>query len=562
MKIDSEYKVIWPETTIFWGAGATASLGLPPTATMGKTIHLLGKGDASISDRISNTSQFRGIETELANFICMLGDALESYYADISDSENAAATALFSGLDAKEVKSQIVHWRTIYDWDALRRLIRSTPLENDDGGTFLNDLYNIIDGGIYNQLGVQVLDTRFSTGYMVLEPRRLQGARTLLNLLLQMMMATAYRDSCVHESRFSPYIRFAEMLSELMKEEGLHFENHTKEGENEFYTSRRFYLFSYAVISMNFDPILLWLIFNAHKNLNENPPYLGHNNRPMKLFHDFSHFLGVRKVKGKDPNVWYPFNETVVQRINGYEGRLGRIGKFYFPHGSTNFRECLNCGKLTATLGDDWNNLSETLFPSPPFKTKIFSPKARSKEEHDAISNFDYAAIQCPFCGHMTDATNIPMVMQSSFKGQHPSFIEEIQRDLKVCLANTKHVVLMGYSLPKDDVTWRSVIAAKRHAKQGEGYCSVVVGLKGPDEWMQGNRLTEWVKKIKDSNPYEKWPDFGIPAIDAAQAIFGAENVRAYTHGIPNVWKKGKSDVVELLYPKAVFEEGFPFSRE
>ncbi|MBE1555394.1 hypothetical protein H4683_002499 [Filibacter limicola] len=98
---------------------------------------------------------------------------------------------------------------------------------------------------------------------------------------------------------------------------------------------RDFYLFSYAVISMNWDPIFLWLIFNAHKELNDEcPPYIGDSPAPMKLFHDMAHFMAVRVIDGPTPEAWFPMNETVVQRLNDPDhstDRRIRIGKFYSP---------------------------------------------------------------------------------------------------------------------------------------------------------------------------------------------------------------------------------------
>ncbi|OLN24121.1 hypothetical protein BTO30_01530 [Domibacillus antri] len=95
---------------------------------------------------------------------------------------------------------------------------------------------------------------------------------------------------------------------------------------------------------MNWDPIFLWLIFNAHKELNDQrDSFIGDSPQPMKLFHDMAHFMAVRSIGGTEPEAWFPMNETAVQRLNDpdYEtGRRVRIGKFYFPHGCHGFREC------------------------------------------------------------------------------------------------------------------------------------------------------------------------------------------------------------------------------
>jgi len=64
---------------------------------------------------------------------------------------------------------------------------------------------------------------------------------------------------------------------------------------------------------------------------------------------------------------------------------------------------------------------------------------------------------------------------------------------------------------------------------------------------------------------WDLWADYGINAIDAAIAVFGEENVRAYTGGIPKVWLSesavDKDKVKELLYPKKIFPNGVAQSR-
>ena len=78
---------------------------------------------------------------------------------------------------------------------------------------------------------------------------------------------------------------------------------------------------------------------------------------------------------------------------------------------------------------------------------------------------------------------------------------------------------------------------------------------------MEGEELVRYVADIKKNIEKEKWADWGINAIDAATAIFGKDNIRAYTGGIPQVWCSGsnsadKDKVKDLLYPAKVFPDG------
>jgi hypothetical protein len=209
---------------------------------------------------------------------------------------------------------------------------------------------------------------------------------------------------------------------------------------------------------------------------------------------------------------------------------------------------------MMLVLGE-WEQISKQLFSPPPFKTKLFERTPRTKEEDEAYRDGKYDAIQCPFCSAMTYAYNNKMIMQTAYKGGHTSFLEEIQRDAKVSLSGAKHVILLGYQLPPDDVVWRSAIVAKQ--KNEKAYCSVVVGNKGNDEWIEGDELKKY---LEEHGEKKDKADYGINAINAAIAIFSIDKVRTYTGGIPNVWCSGgavdKDKVKNLLYPANVFPDG------
>lgn len=140
-----------------------------------------------------------------------------------------------------------------------------------------------------------------------------------------------------------------------------------------------------------------------------------------------AHFMAVRQIEGDSPSPWFPMNETAVQRLNDPDHsteRRVRIGEFYFPHGCHGFRECPTCGKLTFYLGNEWNSASDSLFPPLPIKQLAYPNAARSTEEQAA---FDKGVFDT-HCGQLTEAYHSPIIMQTNFKGSHPSFMKEFQR--------------------------------------------------------------------------------------------------------------------------------------
>ena len=147
-----------------------------------------------------------------------------------------------------------------------------------------------------------------------------------------------------------------------------------------------------------------------------------------------------------------------------------------------------------------------------------------TSEEQKAWRRGEVDARKCVHCDTLTYAYHTSTLWQSNFKARPPSFIEEIQRDLRVVLKKARHIVLLGYSLPTDDVGYRALLAAHRQENAREAVrCTVVGKLKGYDRWVGPAELGKNGDVQKDT-------------VRAAQDIFGADNVRFHGGGIPEVF--------------------------
>ena len=126
--------------------------------------------------------------------------------------------------------------------------------------------------------------------------------------------------------------------------------------------------------------------------------------------------------------------------------------------------------------------------------------------------------------------------MQSNFKAAPPSFIEEVQRDLRVASQAAKHIVLMGYSLPSDDVTYRAFFAARQQRQKNDDdlpvKCSVVVGQTWEDCWHGPDDIERLLPKMEKGEAPRT-------TLEAARDLFGRDNVRFYGGGIPQVFCEG-----------------------
>jgi len=536
-----------PETILFVGAGATAKLDMPPTNDQAKILFELCDHPAT-AERIAAPcfDLFRQDVADMLNILDFPNNDI-SYF---SREQESIMRKFFAGVDKDIARQRVVSLRQDFDWPALKYAARTCKRDNQViPSNFLQNVYDLIDVLLREDRGLSIT---VNSRLIFLPPRRLTAGRNMMILLMNTMFACAYQKLIRSEdgkNKIEPYAQFAESLALHMQKEADHLSEFPAD-------DRRFYLFSYAVLTTNFDPIFLWLIYQAHYKVNRYSP-AGHGipSRSLQLMLDFPNTLGMRRLaeSGEPLNsaIWYPVTEAAVQKINDRHhkaDRAVRIGKYYFVHGSANFRQCPRCGRLTLALGDSWDFDSATLFPSGIFKPFFWGNQPRTEQETEAYQRREYDAIECTFCGELTHTQDNFIHTQTHFKGKSPSFIKEITDQALADLPTAKHVVLLGYSFPTDDAIWYADFTAMLNLSETHRvYCSVVCGYDGSDQWIYGNDLIEHLEKYGKEANRDK---YGCTVIENAIRIFGKDYVRAYTGGIPQVFHNGDMEtVIELLYP-------------
>ena len=442
-----------------------------------------------------------------------------------------------TGADDGELRDRIVSLRTLYDWPALKAIIDVCP--GAQGDRFqLNDLFNVLDMHGQSGHGFRVKEGEFLT------PQRVLGARNALKMLLHTMLYIDWQ--CGREKNredLENHYEFAKALGRRMQRQGLELA-----GNNIPFDDRRFYMGDVSFACFNWDPIALWCQFVANRDLNESPsvPHVGCPACKMRIFHDLGHFVAGPRVTvkgGRSPETpWHPMNESSALQLNdadnGSSVRI-RISKFLLPHGCLWWRECPNCGKLSSYMGDTWEWDSPTLIPSPPLKAFVQNMEfqQRRDDERDAWDKGEVDARACVHCKTLTYAHHTQTIMQSNFKSPPPPFLDEIKRDLRVAVQEADHIVLMGYSLPPDDVDYRAFFAARRRLDPKNDSkisvkCSVVGGTKYGHQWYGP---LEWTAMLPDM----KQGEAPRTTLEAAGDLFGKRNVRFYGGGVPNVFLDG-----------------------
>jgi hypothetical protein len=529
------------ETLIFWGGGATESIGLRTTQKQAGAIKSLTGENANelLADRVIEVLSALSIwAAPYADLLCILGDDAEEDIYRISLDARDAMSRHWHDTSPQALDARIHELRALFDWPALKDVVRACPGFKGGDRFQLQDVFNLIDLHAHSFHGFPVQKRFLSPGRLVAARRALQ---MLLNTLFYIDWQTALSEK---QSELDKHMGFARLLAKHHQEEGLKLA-----ATRQHFDSRDFYLGNIAFASLNYDPVALWAQFIANRDANRSsPPCIGVPRVPLKIFHDFGIFMAVSTIDGGADKgsgrerVWYPLNEASAQRLNDRDhvSRRVRINKFLFPHGCLCWRECPSCGKLTAYMGKEWKFLSHALIPPPPLQgfMKLAGYELPSEDgEFEAWDRGEVDARACVHCGELTFSQHTQAVMQSNFKAPPPSFIEEVQRDLRVATQAANHVILMGYSLPPDDVTYRAFFAARRQKRSHDGgdgpivRCSVV-GIGYDDHWHGPDEINQMLPQMeKGVSPRT--------TLEAARDLFGRDNVRFFGGGIPQVFCEG-----------------------
>jgi hypothetical protein len=541
-----------PKTVIFWGAGATQKLGIRTTADQEQFILRITAAHDSTKSLKHRVTDALGSRTAkhwhgaFFDLITILGDGDDAYtnIEKIEDEQTEAMRRNWkNGATPEELHKRIIDLRLTYDWPALKSVVRVCP-GSATGRMKLNDLFNLLDMHISPGSGFRApfRSSKKNRQPHFFDTRRLVGAKNALLLILIASFYTDYQECIASKQKtLQHYRQFIQHLARRIQRKGVHIATHCNLDEP-------FYQSDVSFVSLNYDPILLWLQFIVNRTLNKskNVARITSSRTVVHLFHDFGHLIPARRIgRPEDEWPWYPLNEGAAQRLNELKktGLAVRLTKFLFPHGCLCWRECPDCGKLSAYHGDEWSPNTSGLFPPPPLRAFDPSPCAAwiTGDEHQERERGKVDARKCLHCGTLTFAHHTQALMQSSFKPRPPSFIEEIQRELRATTMQANHMIFMGYSLPPDDVIYRAFFSARRQRQSDdEVRCTVIGKDKRNPHWYGPTEVQRRIQKGRFSE--------SAPVV-AACDIFGGENVRFYGGGIPEVFlDKGRATSAKLKY--------------
>ena len=298
-------------TVIFWGLVDPQTLGMRLTAQQGKFCMILqpARGFVVINPTCYQNALVRwgwNLGCALVDLLTILGDRNEERHSHTmtatKDQMNAMRRNWSAEADDDEIRNRILTLRTLYDWPALKAVIKVSPVEqgaDSAGANFLTDLFNILDIHGQSGHGFRVEKNEFLT------PQRVTGARNALKLLILAMFYIDWqvlRQDEGKKQELERHYDFAEALGRRMQRQGLERANHPHD-------SRKFYMGDVSFASLNYDPITLWLQSIANRNLNRSPavPHVGVPAHRLQIFHDLGHLIPSRRISKRNPETrWHP----------------------------------------------------------------------------------------------------------------------------------------------------------------------------------------------------------------------------------------------------------------
>ncbi|MHC1729693.1 MAG: hypothetical protein AB9866_27435 [Syntrophobacteraceae bacterium] len=583
-------------------------MGLPASDDIGRIISRLagiGLGDslqkASLKKRVEEAFSGIRINSDLLeafqDLLLLLfdgdesksdNDAIRLHRKKVKDLSQKYSREYSFTLDEKErFEHYLASLHQIYDWVGVRGIARyiarkwDSAKQKHDSLTIMN-LLTTIDHLYESNLAMPTEDIfsdapEAANPIYIMDKHRLLATKRCLAHLTSTIQRIVLQDKPgkINKTKLEKYWRIARDLAALMNEEAQVYANRGYQRDR-----RKFYYYSYALVSFNWDPIMLWLIFHAHKKLNDNPTFL--NRSKLRLFNDLGDGIGIRKIlsddeKDDDDLLAFTMNEAICKRINdlkyqgGDKSRIIRIGKLLFPHAGLGWRVCPRCGKLFTDFGPRLGDIDSSVAFGPDLLPELnVAWKHRTAAEEEAIKEGEFGGIQCIFCASMTKPYDSPLILQSIIKSERHYVLEGIFRDMGLVVGNAKHLVFAGYSMPQDDYIYRCFFQAAWAGSTGtrnQKFCTLVnydpdyVSQTGGNTvWLEGKALTDYLKSQK-AKPDTK------EIINRMLELFDISRLRVSLLGIPGTvtdipGRDPKEALTDLLYPKQCFPEGFPPERE
>lgn len=367
----------------------------------------------------------------------------------------------------------------------LYRIVSNRFADKDYG---INDVFNLIDTALYLKTGLYANEEKIE--YLEL----LQAKRELISLIFEDFKKNI---ETLDDSVYKKYIDFYYELATR--------ELHKKIECNIDMQEREFFIADYSIINFNWDLCSLFPIIESNRILNhENDRYINKEGLPqLRMYTDFNYEC----ASTLNDLPWYPFTEPAAAIANS-DKHMGKrrvvLLKAFYPHGLMNSFKCPKCARHSLYLGS----------------------QLEIKEVSKSIDySKDKPLYKCPNCGAEISAKDFNVLVQSNFKERN-SFLEETRIKMFCELESAEKLVFIGYSMPQDDVDYRTFFKSLNNVKE------VHVVLK--------DKNVHDFKRISNGDDVSNYSDETRTAIENYLSVF--KNICLNTKGFPDA----ANDILEI----------------
>ena len=140
------------------------------------------------------------------------------------------------------------------------------------------------------------------------------------------------------------------------------------------------------------------------------------------------------------------------------------------------------------------------------------------------------------------------ILVQSGLKMSPSWLLQRVAHDIDAEIMKARHIVLLGYSLPSDDLIWIAELMARKQRVKEDVFCSFVSKQTGEtNRWLTGDEIERCLDRYDDGK------DFKWKSIRRVVSMFGKDHVRVNLKGFPGMISC-KDDLRMLLYPNGWME--------
>ncbi len=340
-----------------------------------------------------------------------------------------AGSTKFLNIPVTEEQNKIIQ-KSVQNTGLLKKLKTILNERFGNSNYSVNDVYNLIDCNLilHNALKCDIktideIEAKEETEkieYYELEQCKKELTIYIFKNFLEKIKA-------VNKADYSKLIYFYQRLAEIEVEKKFNSKLDCKD--------RKFFISTYSIINFNWDLFSLLPIIEANRKANQNKKlYFANNRNPqLRIYTDFN----CEYASAPKGELWYPFTEGAAFIANSekYDSKRRIIlTKCYFPHGAMNFYKCTNCAKHSYFLGE------------------LTLQSVTDKINYDNKEPLYY----CPYCKKGIYNNDFDILAQSNFKVRN-SFLEETRLSMMQELNNAKNLVFIGYSMPPDDVDYKTM---------------------------------------------------------------------------------------------------------